>query len=143
MTQLRQVLELEARHCSAKVLLSIARNKQPKTVSAGGVTILHLGGGKTDDGDPHGANGIEAEKSGSVRGRAIRAGGPPQASSARRPRRPPAAGRVVAVHRAWSSFEQGLGSAQGVQRQAQALFDEMAKEDANADMMQKMLKEGI
>jgi hypothetical protein len=44
---------------------------------------------------------------------------------------------------AWNQMQEGLDSPKEVEQQRQLLLDEMAKENADADLMQKMLKEGI
>jgi hypothetical protein len=40
-------------------------------------------------------------------------------------------------------MQEGLGSPQSVEERRQSLIDEMTKENADADLMQKMLKEGM
>ena len=44
---------------------------------------------------------------------------------------------------AWNDYEQHEASAADVDTQRQSLLDEMSKEQADLDMMQKMLKEGV
>jgi hypothetical protein len=44
---------------------------------------------------------------------------------------------------AWNELQQGEGSAKELEARAQVLTDEMTKEDTNADLMQKTLKEGF
>lgn len=44
---------------------------------------------------------------------------------------------------AWNELQEGQDSPKEVEERRQSLLDEMAKENADADLMQKMLKEGI
>jgi hypothetical protein len=44
---------------------------------------------------------------------------------------------------AWHQMQEGLGTPDTVEKKRQAVIDEMAKENADADLMQKMLKEGM
>jgi hypothetical protein len=44
---------------------------------------------------------------------------------------------------AWSEVQTGGGSTQTLETKRQAVLDEMVKLNADQDLMQKMLKEGI
>jgi hypothetical protein len=44
---------------------------------------------------------------------------------------------------AWNDLQQGEGSAQTLEAQRQSLLDEMAREQADPQSMQKMLKDGM
>jgi hypothetical protein len=44
---------------------------------------------------------------------------------------------------AWNQMQEGLSTSDTVEEKRQAVIDEMAKENADADLMQKMLKEGM
>jgi Lon protease (S16) C-terminal proteolytic domain len=143
LAQLRQVLDLEPHHLSAKVLLSIAQNKQPKTLSAG--ASLYYMSVAVKPMAAILAERQESRQKNQVPSAAVQAG----LADLRKlhpladPNIRPLLDAWSRFIQAWSSFDQGIGSAQSVQRQGQSLLDEMAKENANADMMQKMVKEGI
>ena len=64
--------------------------------------------------------------------------------------RPLADAKVQPLIDAWSKYigalnqmQQGMGSSRDVEENRQLLLDEMAKEHADADLMQKMLREGM
>jgi len=59
---------------------------------------------------------------------------------------PSAGNRIDARSRfigAWNAMQEGIGSSHTLEEQRQSLLDEMAKENADADLMQKMLREGL
>jgi Lon protease (S16) C-terminal proteolytic domain len=140
---LKQVLDLVPRHLSAKILLAMAQSKQPKTLSATASQyytavavrpMLIILKERADSKQAHQVPSA-AVQAGLADLRKLR---PMSDQNVR-----PLIDAWARFIEAWNSFQQGIGSNQTVQRQAQSLEDEMAKENSNADMMQKMLKEGI
>ena len=140
---LSEVAALAPRHYSAVVLQLWAQGKLPKTLSATAsqyytslatspaVGVLQ----RRDKGNSAGAVPSSAVKAGLADLRKLR----PLADESVRP-----------LIDAWSRFieavaalQEKTGSQQAVERQRQVLLDEMARERADADMLQKMLKEGM
>lgn len=141
--KLSRVLELAPQHLSARVLLSVAQGKQPKTLSATAslyytsLAVRNIVGVLNERDkwkDP------QLVPSSVVRiGLADLHKLMPLADSNVKP-------LVTAWMRyieAWSELQQGEGSSKELETRAQSLLDEMAKEDTNAELMQKMVKEGF
>jgi Lon protease (S16) C-terminal proteolytic domain len=140
---LRQVIDLAPNHLSAKVLLAVAQGKQPKTLSAGASLyytavavrpVLAILKDRDRERQTHQIPST-AIQAGIADLRKLR----PLADANIRP-------LIDAWSRfieAWSGYQQGMGSYESLQRQWQALDDEMAKENSDADVMQKLVKEGI
>ena len=141
--KLRKVLELMPQHLSAQILLSIAQGKQPKTLSASAsqyYTFLSVGS-MVD---------VLTQRSESSAASSVPSSAVPTSLANLRKLRPLADSNVRPLIDAWSGFigawnkmQEGIGSPQSVEERRQSLLDEMAKENANADLMQKMLKEGM
>ena len=140
---LQQVLAFAPQHLSAKVLLAIAQGTQPKTLSASAsayYTLLGVG------------NMMDAlkERSDSAATPSVPSSVVQTGLANLRKLRPMAVENVRPLIDAWARFigswnemQEGLASPHSVEEQRQKLLDEMAKEDANADLMQKMLREGM
>jgi len=140
---LHQVLALAPNHLSAQVLLDIAEGKQPKTLSATAsqyYTYLAVNNmadvlkARSDAGAPS-----------SVPSSVVRTG-----LTSLRKLRPIADENVRPLIDAWASFlsawnemQEGLATPDSVESRRQVVIDEMAKENADADLMQKMLREGM
>jgi hypothetical protein len=141
--KLHKVLYLAPQHLSAQVLLSIAENKEPKTLSAtASEYYTFLAAGNMTDALKQRS---DSDATASVPSSVVRTG-----LANLRKLRPLADPNVRPLIDAWSRFigawnemQEGFGSPRSVEEQRQSLLDEMAKENANEDLMQKMLKEGM
>ena len=140
---LAKVLVLAPEHLSAKLLLAMAEGKLPKTLSAGAssyytaVAVEPMLGILKERSDARTPTHVPsaAVSAGLADLRKLR----PLADPGIRPLVDAWSRFIVAL----SDFEEGIGSRQTLETQRQSLLDEMTKEQADADMMQKMLKEGI
>ena len=141
--KLAKVLELAPQHLSARILLAAAQGKLPKTLSATAseyytfVAVRVMLGILNERAD--------STASGQVPSAALRAG-----LMDLRKLRPLADADVRPLIDAWARFiqawtalQQGTGSSETLETQRQFLLDEMAQEQADSQMMQKMLKEGV
>ena len=138
---LQAVLAFAPQHLSAKILLAVAQGKQPKTLSATAscyYTAVAV----------HPMLEILVERNG--QGRQVPSGAVKSGLADLKKLRPLADPNVRPLIDAWANFidafsdmQSGAASGQRAESKRQALLDEMAKQKANADMMQKMLKEGI
>jgi len=141
--KLQKVLALAPKHLSAQVLLAIAQGKQPKTLSATAslyYTSMAVGNMMDVLKQRSDSNATDSVPSSVVRNglanlRKLR----PLADPAVRP----LIDAWVSFIGAWNEMQEGIGSPQSVEKRRQALLDEMAKEDADVDLMQKMLREGM
>ena len=125
------------------MLLSIAQGKQPKTLSATAsqyYTFLSVGSmldvlkQRSESSEAHSVPS-SVVRTGLANLRKLR----PLSDASVRP-------LIDAWSRfigAWNELQEGIGSSQTVEEQRQSLLDEMAREHADADLMQKQLKEGI
>jgi len=141
--QLAQLLELAPRHLSAKLLLHVVTGKQPKTLSATATfyytspavrNVLAVLSQRDKWQDP------QLVPSGVVRsGLADLRKLIPLAD----PNAKPLVIAWMQFIEAWNDFQQGQGSGRKLESRAQALMDEMTRENTNAELMQKTLKEGF
>ena len=128
---------------SAKLLLIVSNNKLPKTLSATATSYYaSLAALPVMDVFQNRAKGKTVT---AVPSTAVKAG-----LADLRKLRPMANEAVRPLVDAWSKFIDAIaalqergGSQQAVERQRQVLLDELARERADSDMMQKMLKEGM
>ncbi len=142
-SDLQQVLNLAPEHLSARLLLAIARGDEPKTLSAAAsqyYTFLAVGSmadALQERDDSPAASDVPSS--------VVRAG-----LASLRKLRPMADESVRPLIDAWSRFigawnqlQEGIGSAHSVEEQRQSVLDEMARENSDPDLMQKMLKQGM
>jgi len=140
---LQQVLTLAPQHLSAQLLLAMAQGKAPATLSAAAseyYTFESVGSMVDALKERSGSKAAQSVPSSVVRTglaklRELR----PLADPTMRP----LIDAWVRFIAAWNQMQEGLDSPKEVEQQRQLLLDEMAKENADADLMQKMLKEGI
>jgi hypothetical protein len=140
---LQRVLDLVPDHLSAQVLLAIANGTAPKTLSAGAseyYTYLAIGNMEDALKERGESTAAPAVPSSLVRTElaSLRKLRPMADESVR-----PLIDAWVRFIGAWNEQQEGFGSAQSVEEQRQAVIDDMAKENADADLMQKMLKQGM
>ena len=141
--ELQQVLALAPNHLSARELLAFSQGTQPKTLSATAsryYTFLSAGSMVDVLSERAESAGTHSVPSSVVRTGLINL----------HKLRPLADVNVRPLIDAWCDFisswnelQENITSAQAVEDRRQALLDEMQKEDTDADMMQKMLKEGM
>jgi hypothetical protein len=140
---LGKIIELAPQHLSAKLLLAVAEGRQPKTLSAGAsqyfafaaaapmIDLIQQRAGSKELSRVPSA----AIKAGLIELRKLR----PMADANVRP----LVDALIRFIDACDDVQSGKGSVENMQKQAQALLDEMARERADVKMMQKMLKEGV
>jgi hypothetical protein len=140
--QLVAVLELAPQHLSAKLLLAMAAGKQPKTLSATAsqyYTSLAVRSMLTALIERN-----ESKEASKVPSAVLRTGLAdlhklrPMAD----PKVRPLIDAWVRFLQAWNDLQTGEGSAHRLETQRQSLLDEMAKENSDPKLMQKILKEG-
>lgn len=140
---LARILELAPNHLSAKILLTLAQDHLPATLSVAAsdyYTAVAV----------HEMMGILAERANSSASRNVPSSALRQGLASLQKLRPlanPAARPLIA---AWARFievcnglEDGSASPKEAEAARQELLDEMDKEQMNADLMQKALKEGV
>jgi hypothetical protein len=141
--KLTQVLSIAPQHLSAKVLLAMAQGQFPKTLSSTASQYYTF---------------LAARKMLTVLAQRDALGDAHQVPSAvlrsgladLRKLRPIADPKIrllvddwVAFISAWNELQQGEGSSDTLESKRQTLLDEMAKENSDPQLMQKMLKEGM
>ena len=138
-----QVLELEPRHLSAKLLLAIADGKQPKTLSATATyyyaslavrNMMAMVNERAGSRDAHQVPSAVV-RSGLIDLRKLR----PKADPNVRPLIDAWVKYIVTCN----DWLEGETSAQELETQRQLLIDEMTKENTDAELMQKQVREGI
>jgi hypothetical protein len=141
--KLQKVLDLAPNHLSAQLLLSISQGKQRKTLSAAASQYYAFLAAKN-------MLSILSQRSDAGAARAIPSTAVRMGLIDLRKLRPMADPSKRALIDDWvqfiealSDFQDGSGSGQRLEEKRQALLDEMAKENADADLMQKQLKEGV
>lgn len=140
--KLGQILELAPQHLSAKLLLLIAHDQQPKTLSTTASmyytfvavrAMLPILTERSQLGNVKVPSTVLRDGLGDLK--KLR----PMADESVRP-------LIDAWYRfiwGWNMFQAGNVSRETLESQAQAIDDAMAKLQADQDLMQKMLKEGI
>jgi hypothetical protein len=141
--KLTEILQLAPQHLSAKLLLGIASGEQPKTLSATAsqyYTSLAV----------RGMLPILAEREFTKDSPPIQSATLSAGLADLRKLRPLAHPQVQPLIDAWSRFiqvwnsqQQGNAAKTVLDRQRQILIDEMTRLQTNAELMQKMLKEGV
>jgi hypothetical protein len=140
--KLTQILSLCPRHFSAKLLLMAATGKRPKTLSAG--ASRYYISVAVDQMMPVLLE--RAKENSKTLPSSVVHQGLDDLEKLRvicDPNLLPLIDAWERFIRTLSSIESGLASPQNLEAQRQAVIDAAAKVDMNADLMQKMLKEGI
>ena len=140
---LAEVLELAPEHYSAKILQQYGQAKLPRTLSATASMYYTTLAAKP-------VLGILAARSGNTAAASVPSASVRAGLADLRKLRPLADENVRPQIDAWmklidaiTAYQTHQAPAAAVDRQRQVLLDELSREQADTDMMQKMLKEGI